>query len=666
MALEPLKAQHKILLGEGVEFDPSSDELCRGGRVFKLERIPAAVLFILVERRGQVVQREEIVERVWGKSVFLDTDNSINSAVRKIRQALRDDPDSPRFVQTISGRGYRFLGQADPDQNAVSPWSELVPSAVAGPTTPVAQTSSTPAVERKLLLNRGRLLAAAITLVLIVAIAWLFSRSVSKATAFPPIRSLAVLPLQNLSGDSTQEYFADGMTESIIGRLSGIRELRVISRTSSMRFKDTKLSVPEIAKQLNVEAIVEGSVIRDGNRIRIHAQLIRAATDAHFWSETYDRELKDVLSLQSDVAQSIAEKVQVTLTGAERQRLARVTPVAPEVYENYLKGRFALGKSKTRADVENSLACFQLAIEKDSNFAPAYIGLSDAYLDLSSIFIGVRPEELRPKAMEATRKALELDPQSVEAHLRMAYLHRIQWQWAEAETEARRALELNPNNAAAQDEFAHWLAIQGRTEEAVTWVRRSRDLDPFEVSAAEVTWILFLAHRFPEAVEESRSGVAVQPDDPGILWDLGYSLIANGQPEAAIPSLEKGFAISDRSPGIAGVLIRAYAHAGRRADALRLLAELKQRQKSGYIPSAAFVNAYLGLGDTEQALAALEQGYKEHSNILQFLKVHPHFDPLRSDPRFQDLLRRVGLLGEDYRGAGLHSDREAGLHSEGN
>jgi predicted Zn-dependent protease len=227
--------------------------------------------------------------------------------------------------------------------------------------------------------------------------------------------------------------------------------------------------------------------------------------------------------------------------------------------------------------------------------------------------------------------------------LRMALLHRIHWRWAEAETEARRALELNPNNAAAQDELAHWLAIQGRTDEAVAWVRRSRELDPFEVSAGEVTWILFLAHRFPEAVEEARSGVALKPDDPGILWYLGYALIANGQPEAAIPPLEKGFANSDRSPGIAGVLIRAYAHAGRRADALRLLAELKQRQKSGYIPSAAFVNAYLGLGETDEACAALEQGYKEHSNILQFLKVHPHFDPIRNDPRFKDLVHRVGL-----------------------
>lgn len=647
MALEPLKAQLKILLGEGVEFDPSSDELRRGGRVFKLERIPAAVLLILVERRGQVVQREEIVERVWGKSAFLDTDNSINSAVRKIRQALKDDPDSPRFVQTISGRGYRFLGQADPERNAVSPQSEPVPSAVAGPATPVAQTTSTASVERKLLLSRGRVLAAAITLVLIVAIAWLFVRNVSRTTALPPIRSLAVLPLQNLSGDSTQEYFADGMTESIIGRLSGIRELRVISRTSSMRFKDTKLSVPEIAKQLNVEAIVEGSVIRDGNRIRIHAQLIRAATDTHFWSETYDREFKDVLSLQSDVAQSIAEKVQVTITGPERQRLASVSPVPPEVYENYLKGRYALRKSSNRADIEKCIAYFQQALEKDPSFAPAYVGLSGAYFRLGTIFIGAPPEEVHPKAIAAAQKALELDPQSIEGHLWMAQLQMPQWQWTKAETEFRNALELDPHSAAAHAGLAYWLTMQGRTDEALTWARRGRELDPFEVSDASLSWLLFLAHRFPEAVQESRIAVSVQPDDAGALWYLGYALIANGQPEEAIPPMEKALAISNRSPGVIGVLIRAYAHAGRRADALRLLDELKQRQKSGYVPAGAFVNAYLGLGETDEAFAALEQGYKEHSYILQFLKVHPHFDPLRSDPRFQDLLRRVGLLGED-------------------
>ena len=641
MASEPLKAQFRINLGDGVEFDPSSDELHRAGRIFKLERIPAAVLLLLVEKSGQVVRREEIVDRVWGKDVFLDTDNSINSAIRKIRQALKDDPDSPRFVQTISGRGYRFVGQVDATGSNPGPLPELVVSTVPEPSPPVAPSAA--GVERKQRSESSRVLLGAIVLVALAALAWRLSRNPAKTTVPSPIRSLAVLPLKNLSGDPTQEYLADGMTESIIGRLSAIRELRVISRTSSMRFKDTQLSVPDIAKQLNVDALVEGSVIRDGNHIRVHAQLIRAATDAHFWSETYDRELKDVLSLQSDVAQSIADKVQVTITGPERERLASVSPVPPEVYENYLKGRYALGRSNNRPDIEKCIAYFQQAIEKDPSFAPAYVGLSDAYFSLGTIFIGVRPEEVRPKAMVAAQKALELDPQSVEAHLWMAQLHMLQWQWTEAETEFRHALELNPHSGGAHAGLAYWLAMQGRTDEALTWARRGRELDPFEVSDASLAWLLFLAHRFPEAVQESRIAVSVQPDDPGALWHLGYALIANGQPEEAIPPMEKALAISNRSPGVIGVLIRAYAHAGRRADALRLLAELKQRQKSGYIPSGAFVNAYLGLGDTDQAFAALEQGYKEHSNILQFLKVHPHFDPIRNDPRFRDLVHRVGL-----------------------
>lgn len=643
MAVEPLKAQQRIHLGGGVEFDPSSDELCRGGRVFKLERIPASVLLLLVERPGQVVQREEIVERVWGKDVFLDTDNSINSAIRKIRQALKDDPDSPRFIQTISGRGYRFLGQAEPERKDLGPKPALGASSLAEARTPLDRTATTGTIAGRPLWNRGRLLILAIAVLGIAATAFLLNRNAAKPMAHSPIRSLAVLPLQNLSGDPNQDYLADGMTESIIGRLSAIRELRVISRTSVMRFKDTKLSVPEIARQLNVDAIVEGSVIRAGNRIRVHAQLIRAATDEHFWSESYDRELKDLLSLQSDVAQSIADKVEVTITGPERQRLASVPPVAPEVYENYLKGQFALQKSKSRVDTEKSIEFFQRAIEKDSSFAPAYLGLSDAYFYEGTIFIGVRPEEVRPKATDAARKALELDPQFVPGHLRLGLLQMIDWQWAGAETEFRHALELNPNSGAAHDVMAQWLAIQGRTDEALAWARRGRELDPFEVSDTDLAWLLFLAHRFPEAVQESRIAVALQPDDPGALWYLGYALIANGQPEEAIPPMEKALTISDRSPGVMGVLIRAYAHSGRRADALRGLDELKRRQKSGYVPAGAFVNAYLGLGETDSAFAALEQAHKEHSNIVQFLKVHPHFDPIRNDPRFRDLVHRVGL-----------------------
>lgn len=643
MGFEPFKAQQRIDLGEGVEFDPSSDELCRGGHVFKLERIPAAVLLLLVERSGQVVRRDEIADRVWGKDVFLDTDNSINSAIRKIRQALKDDSDSPRFIQTISGRGYRFLGSGGPDQKGLVPQPAVEASALAEVQVPLDQTATTGSSAGRRLWNRGRLLTLAIAVLAIAAAAFLLGRNVGKPTALSPIRSLAVLPLQNLSGDSTQDYLADGMTESIIGRLSAIRELRVISRTSIMRFKDTKLSVPEIARQLNVDAIVEGSVIRAGNRIRVHAQLIRAATDAHFWSESYDREMKDLLSLQSDVAQSVADKVEVTITEPERQRLASVPRVAPEVYESYLKAQFAFQKSNDRADTEKSIEFFQQAIAKDPSFAPAYLGLADAYFYLSSIFIGGRPQEVRPKSMAAARKALELDPLFVPAHLRLAQLQMLDWQWAGAETEFRRALELNPNSADAFDGMAYWLATQGRTDEALAWAHRGRDLDPFEVSDVDLTWLLFLAHRFPEAVQEGRMAVELQPDNPGGLWFLGYALIANGQPEEAIPPMEKALANSNRSPGVMGVLIRAYAHAGRRADALRLLDELKRKQKSGYVPAGAFVNAYLGLGETDSAFAALEQAYQEHSNIVQYLRVHPHFDPIRNDPRFRDLVHRAGL-----------------------
>lgn len=627
-------------IGEDFELDLRPRRLRRGNRVLKLERIPLEILILLLEHRGEIVSRDEIVARIWGNGVFLDTDNSIRGAIRKIRHALKDDPESPRFIQTISGRGYRYVGQAEPLTTDLTQ-SKLVESPLPAVSTPLDPVSMV-AHDGKRLSRATRVLLATLTVVAIAACFWLANRYLAKTTAQPAIHSLAVLPLKNLSGDPTQEYLADGMTEEIIGRLASIRELRVVSRTSVMRFKDTKLSVPEVAKELNVDAIVEGSVIRDGGRIRVHAQLIRAATDAHFWSETYDREFKDVLSLESDVAQSVAQKIQVTITGPERDRLASVVPVAPEVYEKYLKGRWAFQNSKSKADVDNSIVFFQQAIAENPSFAPAYLGLADAYDGLGTIFIGAPPEEMRRKAMDAANKALQLDPQSVGAHIFMAGIYGVQWQWKQSEDEVRRALELNPNSPAAHDGMAFWLTCQGRTDEALTWARRARELDPGRVPGT-LFWILFVSHRYPEAIRELSSALALRPDEPDLLWNLGYNLIANGQPEEAIPPLEKALAISNRSPGVMGVLIRAYAHAGRRPDALRLLAELKQRQKFGYVPTGAFVNAYLGLNDTDQAFAALEQGYKEHSNILQFLKVHPHFDPIRNDPRFRDLVHRVGL-----------------------
>jgi len=458
----------------------------------------------------------------------------------------------------------------------------------------------------------------------------------------PKITSLAVLPLNNLSGDPAQQYFADGMTEELIGRLSMIRGLRVISRTSVMRFKDTHMSAPEIAKMLHVDAIVEGSVIRDGSRVRVHAQLIRGATDEHFWSESYDREMRDALALESDVAQTIASKVETTVTGEERQRLSAVRSVSPEVYELYLKGMSPKGEGKS--GIAESIGYFDDAIRRDPTFAPAYVGLANAYRELGTVFMGGGPpEQTRAKVVSAARKALELDPQLAEAHNLLAAMERAQWQWAEAEAEYKLALELSPNDAGAHIEYADWLLCQGRTEDAVAWAKRAREHDPLAVPGARIAWILFHARRYDEAIQELRSVLAVQPDDARTLENLGFSLIAKGQPEEAIPLLEKALAITHRTPAIIGVLVRAYAHAGQRANALRLLGELKKRNHLGYVPTAAFVNAYLGLDDREQAFAWLERAYQEHSYILQLIKVHPYFDPLRGDPRFKELVRRVGL-----------------------
>jgi TolB-like protein/tetratricopeptide (TPR) repeat protein len=493
--------------------------------------------------------------------------------------------------------------------------------------------------------SRGRLwmALAAVAAIVLLATTYLAFRLRPTASVPPRIHSLAVLPFRNLSGDASQDYLADGVTEALIGRLAGIRDLRVISHTSVMRFKSPQLSVSEIAKTLGVDAVVEGSVIRDGTQIRVTAQLIRGATDEHFWSETYDRELRDALTLESEIAQEIAEKVEVTVTGQEHARLTAARPVEPEVYESYLKGSFALGQGTTRASVEESIGDFESAIKQDPTFAPAYLGLARAYRDLGTVFFGASPSETRPKVIAAARKALELDPNLAEAHSVLANVLQQDWQWAQAETEYGRALELAPNDASAYAGYALWLACEGRTDEAVTWIRRARQLDPIAVTGDRVSWILFLAHRYDESIREARGALAVQPNNAWTSLTLGFALNANNQATEGVQVLEKALSLTKGSPAVAGVLVRAYAHAGRRADALKLIAELKRRRATGYVPAAAFVNAYLGLGDNEQAFVWIESAVKEKSNILQFVKTHPYFDPIRSDPRFVDLVRRVGL-----------------------
>ena len=493
-------------------------------------------------------------------------------------------------------------------------------------------------------LRRLRYWAVAAAMVAIgLAAYFIIARGRGGAPTAVKIRSLAVLPLKNLSGDPSQEYLADGMTDALIGRLAGIHELRVISYTSAMRFKNPQIAIPEIAKDLGVDVLVEGSVMRQGDRIRITAQLIRGATDDHFWSETYDGSLRDVLTLQSDVAQAIAEKVEVTVTGGEHERLTAARAVAPEVYESYLKGRYALDQSDKRSDIELAMGDFCDAIKRDASFAPAYMGLAEAYSELDSNFIGDPPEAARQNQMDAARKAIELDPDLYEAHDLLADAETAEWQWAEAETEYQRALELNSSDPLAHLGLAWWFLSHGRADEALGWAERGRELDPVTIDSTDIGWMLVNARRYDEALRELRTSLTSAPDDPVALWDTGILLIVKNQPRDAILVLEKALPLSNRSPGVMGTLICAYARAGRRSDALRLLAELNGRRHKGFVPAQAFVEAYLGLGENDQAFAWLEQGYKEHSVSLRLLKVDPRYDPLRSDPRFADLVRRVGL-----------------------
>ena len=492
-------------------------------------------------------------------------------------------------------------------------------------------------------IGHRRIVFALAVLALVAACGWLGWRRFAASPPPQKIRSLAVLPFGNFSGDPSQEYLADGITEALIDRLAGIRDLHVISHTSVMRFRNPQLSVPEIARALHVDAVVEGSVIRDGNRIRVSAQLIRGSTDRHFWSETYDREFRDVLALESDLASSIAEKVEVTVTGEEHRRIALGRPVAPEVYESYLKGLFALNTGNSPSDIERSIGYFNDATTKDSTFAPAFLGKAEAYTVLGTVFVGVPPAQTRPSIVSSARQALVLDPNSAHAHVLLANVLQEQWHWADAADEYRHALELNPNDADAHAGFALWLVCQGRTEEAVAAIRAARALDPVGISGESVAWILFLSHRFDEAARELHSILAEQPDSSRGLWYLGFVLNAKQQPQEAISPLEKAASLTNRNPAVLAILIRAYAHDGRRSDALRLLAEMQQRSRTGYVPAGAFVNAYLGLGDNEQAFVWLDRAAAEQSNIVQFLKVHPYFDPLRSDRRFAELERRVGL-----------------------
>jgi TolB-like protein/Flp pilus assembly protein TadD len=454
------------------------------------------------------------------------------------------------------------------------------------------------------------------------------------------IQSLAVLPLQNLSGDSQKDYFADGMTDLLIADLSQISALRVISRTTTMQYKGTRKPLPQIARELSVDAVIEGSVLSSDNRVRITAQLIQGATDKHLWAQSYERDARDVLKLQGDVASAIANEIKIAVTQQERARLTSAAPVIPAAYEAYLKGRYHYNKD-TANDWQKARQCFEQAAQIDPNYAPAYAGLADYYWSTDELppDVGIR------KAKQYALKALGIDSTLAEAHTSLgAVRFYADWNWVEAESEFRRALELDPGNVEAHRMYSAYLSAMGRAEEALAESRRAQELDPLSI-ATQVTvgWAFYYARRYDQAVEQCGKVLEFEPNSLGAHDCLGLSFLGKGMYEKAIAECQRAAILSGNDLTRAVGLARAHALAGSKTAARNALNELRVRAKRTYVPPSLFAQIYVALGENKQGLAWLESAYADHDVYLARLKVEPAFDPVRSDPGFQALMRRLGL-----------------------
>ncbi len=618
------------------ELRPRTHELFKHGVRIRLRPQPFQVLQVLLEHGDEPVSREELRQELWPSDTFVDFEHGLNTAVKELRALLGDSADEPRYIETLPRLGYRFLA----DVRQVPAHEPAVEKA--GDESQGTITLARPRWPA----SRRWAVAVGITAILAAGVtAYLRGTRVGPRSLPPAIKSLVVLPLQNLSGDPAQEYFADGMTEELIGRLSNIHGLRVISRTSAMHFKDTQLSAPEIARALGVDAIVEGSVIREGNQIRVHAQLIRGATDEHIWAEEYQREYRSLLALQEEVARSIAERIEISLTPQEQASLGSTHPVDPEAHEDYLKGRYYFNQ-RTADAVNKSIGFFQQAIASNPSYALAYSGLADAYA-MRGFRGGIPQKDALSRAKAAALKAIELDDTLAEPHASLAFIAEThEWDWATAEREYKRALELNPDDARAHHWYAGYLMYVGRFDDGISEARRARDLDPLSLPVNNaLAGRLLVAGRYDEALEQVQKTLELNPHFAPAHQTLGWAYLRSGKPEEAIREFQKALELSGTDDtDLLLDLGFAYATAGNREEARRILAKLKKLHERGLVPSGSIAILYGALGALNEAFAWLEKAYQERDPQLTYLKVPGRrFEPLRRDPRFQQLVHRIGL-----------------------
>src|SRR5712692_9122231 len=631
------RAEHRLRFGV-FEANLHARELLKHGVRVKLSGQPFQILALLLERPCEIVTREQLRERLWPSDTYVDFDHSLNTAVKKLRAVLGDSPENSRYIETIPRVGYRFIA---PVQEAAvkKEWT-------AG--APLVDSGSRVQAEVKETSRRRWPVLLGISIVLIAALGAYFqwSRSRTGPQTSGGRSMLAVLPFEMLTGATGQGYFSDSLTEEMIAQLGRLDPLHlgVIGRTSVMHYKDTHEPLEQIGRELGVQYVLEGSVRRDANKVRVSAQLIQVKDQSHVWARQYDRELINLLALQGEIAQEIADGIQLTLGDNNRIDTARQAPLSPnayEAYDLYLKGRYFWNK-RTPSGFQRAVEYFQQAVAKDPDYARAYAGLADSYALMSGYSLAPQ-NEFMPKARAAALRAVELDNKLAEAHTSLALItENYDWDWQNAEKEYRRAIQLDPNYATAHHWYAEYLAYQGRFDEAFAESERARQLDPLSlIIATDDGAILYFSRQYDRAIAKFRSVLDMEPNFPRAHL-LVFAYVEKGMFADALADIEKWRRIDD-APGIWAIQAYVYGRSGQQVEARRALEKWQQLNRRRQMDPAATALAYVGMDAKDEAFAWLQRAYSEHSNVLAALKVDPIYDALRNDSRFQVLLRRVGL-----------------------
>jgi TolB-like protein/DNA-binding winged helix-turn-helix (wHTH) protein/Tfp pilus assembly protein PilF len=618
------------------ELRPRGRELYKHGVKVRLRPQPFQVLHILLEHPGEVVTREELHKQLWPSDTFVDFEHGLNTSVKELRGVLGDSATEPRYIETLPRLGYRLMVPVDVD--APPPLKQVI----AEPGTAAADGR----MPQVLILRRWPVLLG-VSIVLIAALGAYFQWSRSRARPQPSSGRLmlAVLPFENLTGDAGQDYLSDGLTEEMIAQLGRLdpEHLGVIARTSVMHYKQSHEPLEQIGRELGVQYVLEGNVRRDAEKVRITAQLIQVRDQTHLWTRQYDRELSNLLALQGEIAQEIAGGIQLTLADAksiDSTHQASLSPKSYEAYDLYLRGLYFWNK-RTPQGFERAVEYFQQAIEKDPNYAQAYAGLADSYV-LMSGYSGVSPRELMPKARAAALRAVESNERLAEAHVSLAVIaQNYDWDWKTVEKEYRRAIELDPNYPTAHHWYAESLALEGRFDEAFVEIERARQLDPLSlIIATDYGAILYFSRQYDRAIEQFRVVLEMEPNFPR-AHILVNAYVEKGMYAEALMDIEKWRRMED-NPWNLMMLAYVYGRSGQPVKARHALQKLEQLNRRGETSASSVALAHIGMGDKEEAIAWLQKAYGDHS-ISTALKVDPIFDPLRSDPRFQALLHRIGL-----------------------